>query len=316
MTDLLAVDNSTLAATQACTTKAALRYVLGYTAADDAAPLQAGTAAHAAFAEWLRTGGDVERAMAALAAGYRAWSTEHIDDPDDRLAWPNVERVMRAWFDTHPLATWPVVVPPSMVEVGFALPLADGIVFVGRLDALGRDRWGAVHVVEHKTTGRLDDQWRRTHRLAAQVTGYVWAAQQHVGQPVVGALVNGVEFGRLPASSRKCAKHGLPYAECSPFHIAAEMLLTDRPPHMIDAWRSSAAALAGRFRAIRERVSTIDDVAALPMEGVFTGACARCEFADYCRQGRPTGERPVAAMLRREPWSPFDHAFGPDKETK
>ena len=313
---MIAIDNSILTSVQGCSTQAAIRYILGLAASEDAGPQLAGSAAHAAWAAWFRTNGDVVAAMAAFEAAYKLWATEHIDDPDDRLSWDNVSTIMHQWFAVHTTASLPVYVQPSLVEVGFAVPLDGDFVFVGRMDALGQTESGAWELVEHKTTGNLDDKWRRTHRSAAQITGYTFAAQHHLQAPVVGALINGVEFGKLPSSTRKCRFHGMTYAECRPKHAKFEAFVTERPPHLHAAWLETAISLARRFVALRDRVTTLDDLHAhaIPTEGQFTGACTRCPFNDYCKMGRPTAPAQAEAHLRADPWSPYAHAFQREEE--
>ena len=310
MTEAIAVDNSTLASTQTCETQAALRYVLGYDSAEDRAPLVAGTAVHAALAAWLKSGGNALEAMRVLEVEYMPWALEHVIVTDDRLSYANVHRVMEYWFDTHPLSSWTVTVRPEMVEVGFAVPIADDVVFVGRADAVGQDARGAWVVVEHKSSARLDERWRRTHRLAAQLTGYTYAMQQHVNAPVVGALVNGIELSRLPNSTTKCRKHGVAYNECGALHARFEAFITQRTPAQQEEWKRTALVLAREFLALKERVKTIDDVLNVRTNGQFTGACASCPFINWCSLGRPTDARTVDAMFTYAPWSPYLHAFG------
>lgn len=309
---MIIADNSILAATQRCDTEAALRYVLGFVAGEDAAPPKAGTAVHEALAAWFKSRGVAAAGMAALEKEYRAWAEEFVPTPDDRLSWINVRRVMRQWFASHTVERFPVKIEPALVEVGFALPLSPDVIFVGRMDAIGHDDRGAWAVVDHKSSGRLDETWRKTHRMAAQMTGYTWAAMHHVTAPVIGAYINGIELSKLPDSNRKCRDHGVQYAECGDLHARFEMLVTQRPPHTQAEWQATALELAARFGDLQERVKTLDDVHKVRTQGQFTGACARCQFATYCREGRPTKGPQVGALLRHEPWSPYDHAFKAD----
>src|SRR3990167_4665639 len=310
---MIIVDNSTLAATQRCDTEAALRYVLGFTASEDSAPPRAGTAVHEAMAAWFKSGGNARAAMTALEQDYKAWADEFVPDPDDRLGWHNVQRIMTQWFASHRIERFPVQIDPTLVEVGFALPLSGDVVFVGRMDGIGHDDRGAWGVVDHKSAARLDDKWRNTHRMAAQMTGYTWSAKHHVSAPVIGAYINGIEMAKLPESNRKCRDHGVQYAECGALHARTEILITQRPPHIQEEWQRTALDLAARFAALGDTVKTLDDIHKVRTQGQFTGACAQCQFSLYCREGRPTSGGQVGALLRHEPWEPYKHAF---KETQ
>lgn len=302
--DAIIVDNSILTAMAACPTQAALRYALGLTMDEDRAPLQAGHAAHLVLAAHLQ-GKPLTETLHALAE-YTEWARDHVE-ANDRLAAHNVEAILGRWVTTHPVAALPFAVDPALVEVGFAVPLDTNIVFVGRMDALVRDENGAWYVLEHKTTGRLDERWRKRYKSSAQITGYVWAAQQYLHEPVAGCFVNGIEFGRLPTDTKKCRTHGVPYAECSVLHARFDLLIEHRAPHQLAAWADAARRLARRYADLCLRVGDLKDIATVPMLGQFTGACIECQFADFCSVGRPlqAGE----AMLRHEPWSPFEHAF-------
>lgn len=314
---MIVVDNSILAAVQRCETEAALRYGLGYAAAEEGAPLRAGSAVHVAFATWFTSGGDAAAALAALERDYRPWAEEHVVDPSDRLAWSNVRNCMRQWFAAHTIERFPVRLAPTLIEVGFALPLADDVIVVGRMDGLGQDSQAAWAVVDHKSTGQLGERWRLQHRVSAQLTGYVWAAQHYVKGTVVGAYVNGIELSKLPSDpARRCREHGVPYAECGPIkHARFEVLVTQRPPHLQEEWKATALSLARRYAQIRETVKSVKDIGKVRAEGQFTGACANCQFRVYCGEGRPIQAVRVDTLLRVEPWEPYEHAFkaGGDK---
>lgn len=284
--------------------------------AEDSAPLMAGTAVHASLAKWFTSRGDASAALLTLRESYQTWADEHVPSPADRLSFNNVYRVMERWFDVHPLSSWVVRVDPALVEVGFAAPVAEDIVFVGRADAVGQDAHGAYLLVEHKSSGRLDERWRRQHRLSAQVTGYTWAMQQHTNLPVVGALVNGIELSKLPDAPRKCRVHGVQYSECGPFHAKFEAFTTQRTPEQHAEWQKTVVMLARRFMDLKNHVKGIDDIKKVRTNGAFSGACANCSFADYCNLGRPTDARTVDAMFTYAPWSPYEHAFGGHKLTE
>jgi hypothetical protein len=308
MSDVVYIDNSTLTAVATCDTQAVLRYVLGLTIAEDSGPLRAGHMAHAVLASYLQGASIAEIVETHEVMNYLAWATDALPE-DDRLATANVLKILSRWIETHPLSGLPFRVDPSLIEVGFAVPLADDVVFVGRMDGLVQDDNGAWFVLEHKTTGRLDEQWRRRYRTSAQITGYVWAAQQHLGQPVAGCFVNGIEFGRLPTDTKRCRTHGVPYPECSAQHARFDMLIEHRAPHQLETWKRNAIKLARKFKALKLQADSLADIADVTMFGQLNGACSLCQFADFCAVGRPitTGE----AILTYQPWSPYAHAFQP-----
>mgnify|MGYP001610844589 CR=1 FL=1 len=309
MADPIIVDNTILAAMQTCDTLAATAYVLGQSMFEEAGPLVCGSAIHTALETWFKSGHDTEQAMQALETAFKPWADEHATSDRDRFQYTNVAAIMRQWFVTHPPAALPFKTDPALIEVGFALPLADDVIFVGRMDALVWDAQGAWWIVDHKSTYRLDDTWRKTQRASAQYTGYLWAGQQHLNQPVVGVYGNGIEVSLLPSDPvRKCRDHGVKYIECGPLHARFELLLTQRTPAQIEQWKMSALVLARKFAALKAQVRSLDDLAPVPLTGQFTGACARCQFYDWCRVGRQV--EMVPALMRYEPWEPYARVFG------
>ena len=301
------VDNSLLRSVATCSTQALLRHRYGMSTPDEAAPLRAGRAFHRAMEVFFGTRGvDQRGALAVFETDYRAWADANVPD-DHRLAWPNLNRIIASWMATR-MTTIPFDWPhPSLVEIGFAFPLVEGIVFVGRLDGLvnsaSLDAW---YILEHKSTFRITSEWTTNLRNDSQVSGYIWAATQHLGKPVVGAFINGVEFSKLPVSTRKCPKHAVPYVECADAHVNSDLFSVQRTPNALDEWKWSAVNLARGFVELSQRYPTIDTVGGAPVEGKFSGACGRCQFREFCAFGKPQSQ--VKAMLVYDPWNPLDHA--------
>lgn len=305
---VLVVDNSILAATAACPSLAAIRYVLHRAAEDGgSAPMRAGTAVHEALGAFFATGGDVDAALNALKTNYAAWATANVP-ADDRLGLTNVERVVTRWMEVHPPSAWPFTIPdPAYVERPFQVPLTDGIDFVGRMDALGTDPAGGWWVVEIKTTGRLDERWARRWRMSSQVTGYTWGAGEELGRGISGCFVLGLEMGKLPDDpKRKCKTHGVAYLECGSLHAKFEMRVEPRAPHQLAAWRTEAERLAHTFKALTESVADAEGLASLSYRGLFNGTCSDCAYRDFCAMGRPAPY--LATMTTHQEWKPLEHA--------
>lgn len=329
---VLEVDNSTLSATKKCSTLAAARYHLGLSSAEEAAPLRAGTGVHEAVAGYFQSRGDVDAAVRGLATSYKAWAEENVP-PDDRLGYPNVEKIVRRWCWAHPLDGLPFVVDPSLVEIGAqALLSEEGQCFAcdhdesvhksagdacticpcesftlcimqGRLDCVPQGRDGRWYVGDVKTTASIRASWLKNFEMSSQFSGYCWLLEQAVKKPAAGAFVLAIELGLLPGSPKKCSRHKMPYAECSMAHANFTIVHTVREPWMLAEWKRGAQALAKRFMAIQRLVATLDDVQAVRQEGQWIDACATCDLFPWCKSGRSLdiGE----AILVKNPWKPF-----------
>lgn len=160
-------------------------------------------------------------------------------------------------------------------------------------------------IVTHNTTGRLTPYWTAKFRNDSQMSGYVWAAQQTIGQRVAGVYINAVEFSSLPNSTRKCAKHGATFEECGRHHANSQMLVYTRSAEQLDEWRASAIELARKYRELLRMHARGEDVLTnTRTRGTFHNACGFCSFNEFCAAGRP--KHYVSTMLTYKPWRPFE----------
>jgi PD-(D/E)XK nuclease superfamily protein len=270
---------------------------------------------------------------------YRGYSEDHhLDNPENpwfRLSYTNLSKIIAEYLETHPLNAFSFSVNPKLVEVGFEVPLIDecvcghaeerhldggcawrhhckcaeyrpAFVFWGRLDAIvqsNHDR--SLYVLDHKTTGRLSPYTAEKYRMDSQMSGYVWAAQRTIGQPIVGVYINAIEFAKLPSDPvRKCRDHGVVYAECGRYHMKSELLIYTRSPDQLEDWRRTALSLARRYRDLASQVPHIEALPDVMQQGTFNGACGFCDFAKFCQAGRPTHY--VQTMLTYSPWQPYE----------
>lgn len=304
------VDN-TLLSSLVCSTKAVVRHHLGFTVNGERAKLYAGKAGHAAVEHWLK-GGTAEEALAIFEAQYGRWAGENMP-LDSALSQANTTDVLRYWLEEHRPNELPLIVEPGFVEVGFQVPLGDetldngdpAFVFYGRYDLFGKKRTdGSLWVLDHKFTGRVDDDYLDGYTMDSQISGYVWAAQQTFGHEVEGAYVNAIQmFKNLPRElERKCYIHKVPYGDCRPLHVVSKCQPYSRTTEQLDEWLATALALARRYRALTEHVPSLADARRLAMEGTFNKECRWCYFKEWCEAGRPEWAQ---GMLEYEPWAPF-----------
>lgn len=302
---VLYCDNSILSAVAECSTLAKMRYWHGYTTREDNARLLAGKAAHAALADWLRGASD-DDCLKVFAEHYEEYARANVPN-DDRLSWDNTLAILRRWLETHPLHRAPFAAVADTIEKPlFAwLDEGDGIVFFAMLDSLVSYRDAASYYVrEVKTTGRIAGYWREKWRLASQISGQCWVAEQNLGVPVAGALVDAIEFSRLPSDEkRKCKEHAVVYAECAPLHARFELIEVGRTREALDTWRLDALHLARKYRDLVTRFPDVEQVHRVRMQGTYNGHCGFCELADWCWSGRRLDL--VSGMLQHSPWRPF-----------
>jgi hypothetical protein len=316
----MVVDNTIIKDAVYCPTLAMVKGVLGLVAKAEVAPLKAGSAAHDALAVWHETEGDAEKGMEAFDGAYEEWARRNIPSTD-RLAYQNLSRVMQSWFRKHEdFDELPYTV--EWIERGFRMPLVKGVEFVGLCDVLGRAKSDkTLRVVEHKTTGAVTAWWKSQFTALAQLTGYLEGATQELGETVVAAYVNAIEFRLISSSNRMCKDHGTEYEECGPLHCNHELFSVQRRAGQFETWKAAAVHQAKIIRRWVEFAweeltpkmregdeegmqeveweAVRDVIATTPMLGTFTGQCRFCELQEFCDVGRRH-----ASLLTLQPWRP------------
>lgn len=293
------VSNNSLNCVATCSTKTILRYNHFYTSPEESANLKAGTAAHEALAVYFK-GGTPKEALKAFRLAYKEWAQANIDPSDrymGRLSYENTRLILKYWMERTPLDAFPFEVAPEHVEVELRYPLTKSgdLVFRGRLDAgpvIAR-QGGAVGVLDHKTSGRLDSSWADSFRLDSQLTGYIWGVQQHMTETVENGYINAIEFSKLPGledPTRKCRdpQHGgVTYEECQHLHVKALLVgPISRTQPAVRQWKRDAIRLGRRLEELKEAYADLGALPKAPMEGTFTQACKYCEFKSFCQTGR------------------------------
>lgn len=289
---ILYVDNSTLCSFSMCELQATIRYGLNLKPdSGDNAPAKAGTAIHAAIeAHYL--GASKEEALQHLHEQYYDYALLNID-ASDRLGYDNVRAVADSWITRYPLSELPYVPSKDHIEVPFRLPLLDdgSIVYVGRIDALVQSHNGRTwYVLDTKSTGRLDEKFKKGFNLAPQFSGYIWAAQQLWNLPVDSFFVNAVDVSLVPGSTRQCGTHRTKYNQCGYLHLKHQLIgPIKRLPEQIDDWLYSARQQALKWKKQLDKVAKYGDgvIALTPATGEFTyQACALCDYHKFCCTGR------------------------------
>lgn len=301
---VLHVDNTILSSFATCPTYAVVRYhynkrPFGYSNN----PMIAGSALHKAIEQHYQ-GKSREEVVATLWEHYYEYATQNIAS-DDRYSWNNISAVLISWIMRHPVEQLPYTVPSdNFTEIPFAYqldPNVPDIVYVGMIDAVVAQRAGSMipeelraqqglYVLDTKSTGRLDESFKKSFHLSSQMSGYVWAANfMFPEQEIVGVYINGVATTVVPTSDRKCSVHKRPYSECGFMHPAHELLGPFlRTPEEIEEWRWDAVTLAREWKRQVDQQGDSEDMSLVPQTGKFVyGACSRCELLDFCRLGRP-----------------------------
>jgi hypothetical protein len=214
-----AIDNTMRTAWDACQRKFLLSHIYNLRSQDPSVHLVFG----AAFAKGLEVArkefyghGNTSRSDymgKAYLAAIREWDL-HLDDPlvDQAKSLPNCLCAIDYYFKEWPMATdW--IAPLAQdggepaIEFTFAIPLqislaGHPILYTGRFDMFA-DYASEPAVYDDKTATQLGGQWIKQWGLNSQLTGYIWAGQQH-GFMTNTAIIRGVsilkgKFGQAQA---------------------------------------------------------------------------------------------------------------------
>lgn len=309
----LYLDNSMASALAACDTRAFLRYIHGYTTIGDQAVLYSGTCGHEALAVYFQTG-DQQAALAKFDEMYKDFSTKNVAE-GDRLCWRNVRDIIKAWLETRHGKLPFRVDSPDRIEIGFACPVdeAGSVILTGRMDLQATSLHdGSAIVIDHKFTGRINPVWTRKWKLDSQMSGYLFAAHTYFPD-VTGCYINAIELSKLPsAENRKCRVHSVAYSECRLHHLNAQIIgPIQRSEEAIENWRRTFLAIADKYRNMLRVYPTLQHVAKVRMQGMFSNSCTYCDFQEFCSFGRPI--RNIKGMLVHQPWEPYKVAFGEEE---
>lgn len=304
----LYVSPSTLASKQQCDMQAWLRG-MGASLTEDNIAAFAGQCVHVALADYYRQG-DSAQAEEVFREVYQPYADIHVDPNGAlaRLTYENTSKIFTEWLRRYKLdaeyVLWtqaaepnPLVrVIPDMVEVAFQLTLSEEhkIVVIGILDALVEEyQTGQWLVKDHKSTGHLDKNWWAQWQLDAQPSAYVWAGREMSSKPVMGVIINGIQFGQLPSDpKRKCYLHKVPYVECAMSHAVMNMVQFDRTDRAIADWKKEAILASRELRQLLATYPALTDCEKPRVQGRFNKGCRYCFGSRFCNADRliPVGE--------------------------
>lgn len=171
-----------------------LAHKMGLEPATPQTPLLFGSGIHAALGKYYRKRGGL------LEDYFRDWMEENIFllkhklGPSYELFRSEIDQLLitglgvlkhyQTWAEAEGRDDFEVI----DTEINFEVPVADGLLFKGRIDGLIRMPNGLLWILEHKTASNFGNlEWTA---YDAQCTGYVWAAGQLADSPVQGMVFN------------------------------------------------------------------------------------------------------------------------------
>jgi hypothetical protein len=225
---------------------------------------------------------------------------ETVEEDDDGITLRNSKvrtryHLIRAvtWYLDHyendPLTTILHADGTAAVEVSFRIPMpllqpnGEPYILAGHLDRVA-EMVGRPYVVDYKTTKSLSSQFFSTFALSHQMSGYTFAGQVALSQPIAGVIIDGIalqvggcKFGRAPAP-RTRGQLGEFFDQCEHTFAIAE-------------------GLAAKLIA--------DPRFEYPMN---TQSCYFCDFKEICSQPPEFRRRYLAMHFERKPaWNPLEN---------
>lgn len=186
-----------------------------------------------------------------------------------RLLAKYIEHYRTEPFETH------------AVEQSVIFPI-DDFYFVGKIDLL--ITWPDFHILDHKTAGRVSDNYHRGFRIHTQLTGYMLAASSAINQPVTKAVVNTlvVPAGAKPVDPDK--------------HFVRR--ITTRNQSDFDEWFTTIRAAVSEIQHDREA-----EIWPQRSSGCFSYN-RQCEYFDLCTVAQSARAGIIHAQFKVDPWDP------------
>ncbi len=193
------LDSSKLQAYQTCPRKFFYRYILGWDVDMPNHHLIYGQAWHAAM-EYILVHGKSSDAATEAHGKFMEVYTEHY--PIDLDTWTDIDKApkdhanaliaLHQYVNSYKDDDFDVLYTEVSGSVPFASDCSTQLYY--RLDGVVRNSLG-VHLMEHKTTGRLSQAWINQWSLSIQISLYMHALMcvYNLGD-IYGAIVNAVAF--------------------------------------------------------------------------------------------------------------------------
>lgn len=161
-----------------------------------------GLAIHSALEEYYKSG--------SMEAGIVVFEKDYQDTQEGELlrTVANGIKLLEGYKKVYSVEPFDVLDQ----EIGFVVPIIGDITALwgGRLDALVN--WnGALYVLEHKTTSRLNGSYFRQFSPNMQPTSYTFGASEYLGRKCQGVIINALEpwktVMRVSAKTKKLEDH-------------------------------------------------------------------------------------------------------------
>ena len=303
---MIQVDNTLLCDVAKCDAAAIARHVLHLSGTEAKIEADMGNVFHPAM-EAHFGGRDKAAVVEVLRIEHVKLFPNNLQPENVAFSWENCRRVMERYVDVRPVERFPFVVLELEKVVG--APLADGIMFYAKRDMRVQDRQsGLSYPVDHKMRigggGNITEWWTKKFRMSSQMSGYCWMEQQQSGQPCGEAWVNALGLIKVPNSTSKCRVHKVPYLECGPEHVPMQMLVYQRRPEQIEAWRRDAVILARHFDTLKRTFPSVEYLPAARRNGAFNDGCTFCEFKKWCAVDFSAGMQ--SGLVEYAEWAPWN----------
>jgi hypothetical protein len=203
--DILTTDNSSLCIWEECNRKFLYRVLLNLRDPEEKLAISFGKAMHS-FLEFYYGGFDFETSFGAFV---KTATRDNTKIQIRRVDSVNASQMMeysvefgyvlcKKYVESHPLdREYFEVLKDSdgkpYTETGFAIDLPNGII-IGLIDLMCRTRYNNRKVIsDHKTTKHnLNATWLSQFNPNNQVSTYLYAASDYMGEPVTTAIINAI----------------------------------------------------------------------------------------------------------------------------
>jgi hypothetical protein len=177
-----------------------------------------------------------ERTVTAILAAESLWDEEAPEEGRNDTR-DNLRRLLKEYAQCYPREPW--VQKSKHGELGFAFPIPGTLVYyAGSVDAYIEWSGYGVLIREDKSKGGyLDTNYQKHWDRASQVTGYLWAIAQIIGETPFGALMNLISKVKQKEPQNQFARNLVTKSEFQLNEFMSDTVMTiDRIRREWDHW--------------------------------------------------------------------------------
>src|ERR1035437_954594 len=197
--NIVRINSSGMSLLRTCERKADWVLLRGFGAVDTGSPAaNFGTLIHKALASYYQLPRDLHTKQSLLEL-WASVSLGYEFGEDQKRSRDVGMKMLSAYADKYWKDPWTVVHinGKPAVELEFEHQIADGVLYFGTIDlVVQHEDTREYAIMDHKTSSVIGKQFMNNWKPNHQMTGYIWALNEHFGKACNHAIINGLQCAK------------------------------------------------------------------------------------------------------------------------